>query len=85
MIPKSHIDVDEWQRVLNINLMPVVRSNAAFLPLLLEQRAGHIVNTASCAGLYSHAFDRLPYAASKAEIIQLSGGLALYLRPKGIG
>jgi NAD(P)-dependent dehydrogenase (short-subunit alcohol dehydrogenase family) len=43
------------------------------------------VNTASFAGLYTYAYDRLPYAASKAAIVQISEGLALYLRPKGIG
>lgn len=79
------IPVSEWARVIDVNLMSVVRSNAAFLPLLLAQGSGHIVNTASFAGLYTYAFDRLPYAASKAALVQLSEGLALYLRPKGIG
>ncbi|WP_157215407.1 SDR family NAD(P)-dependent oxidoreductase [Flavisphingomonas formosensis] len=79
------IPVAEWQRVFDINLMAVVRSNAAFLPGLIAQGAGHLVNTASFAGLYGYAYDRLPYAASKAALISLSEGLALYLRPLGIG
>ena len=69
------IPVTEWQRILDINLMSVVRSNAAFLPLLLEQGSGHLVNTASFAGLFSYSYDRLPYAASKAAIVQISEGL----------
>jgi NAD(P)-dependent dehydrogenase (short-subunit alcohol dehydrogenase family) len=81
----DHIPVEEWERILNINLMSVVRSNASFLPLLLEQGSGHIVNTASFAGLYTYSFDRLPYAAAKAAIVQISEGLALYLKPQGIG
>jgi NAD(P)-dependent dehydrogenase (short-subunit alcohol dehydrogenase family) len=81
----DHIPVHEWQRILNINLFSVVRSNDAFLPLLVEQGSGHIANTASFAGLYTYAYDRLPYAASKAAIVQISEALALYLRPKGIG
>lgn len=81
----EHIPVTEWQRVLNINLVSVVRSNAAFLPILLERGSGHLVNTASFAGLFGYSFDRLPYAASKAALIQISEGLAFYLRPKGIG
>ena len=81
----EELPLAEWQRVIDLNLMSVVRSNAAFLPLLIAQREGHIVNTASFAGLYSYAFDRLPYAASKAAVIQLSEGLALYLKPQGIG
>ena len=79
------IPVTEWQRILDINLMSVVRSNAAFLPLLLDQGSGHLVNTASLAGLFTYSYDRLPYAASKAAIVQISEGLAIYLRPKNIG
>ena len=81
----EHIPVAEWQRVFDVNLLSVVRSNAVFLPLLLERGSGHLVNTASFAGLFSYAYDRLPYAASKAALVQLSEGLALYLRPQGIG
>jgi NAD(P)-dependent dehydrogenase (short-subunit alcohol dehydrogenase family) len=81
----EYLPVSEWQRVLNVNLLALARSNELFLPLLIEQGSGHLVNTASFAGLYSYSFDRLPYAASKAAIIQVSEGLALYLRPKGIG
>jgi NAD(P)-dependent dehydrogenase (short-subunit alcohol dehydrogenase family) len=79
------IPIAEWQRILDINLMSVVRSNAAFLPVLLDQGSGHIVNTASFAGLFTYSYDRLPYAATKAAIVQISEGLALYLRPKNIG
>jgi NAD(P)-dependent dehydrogenase (short-subunit alcohol dehydrogenase family) len=79
------IPVTEWQRVLDINLMSVVRSNAAFLPLLLAQGSGHLVNTASFAGLFTYSYDRLPYAATKAAVVQISEGLAIYLRPKNIG
>lgn len=81
----DHIPVHEWHRIFDINLFSVVRSNDVFLPLLVEQGSGHIVNTASFAGLYTYAYDRLPYAAAKAAVVQLSEGLALYLRPKGIG
>jgi len=79
------IPIAEWQRILDINLMSVVRSNAAFLPLLLDQGSGHLVNTASFAGLFTYSYDRLPYAATKAAIVQISEGLAIYLRPRNIG
>jgi NAD(P)-dependent dehydrogenase (short-subunit alcohol dehydrogenase family) len=81
----DHLPIGEWERIIDINLMSVVRSNATFLPVLIEQGHGHIVNTASFAGLYSYSYDRLPYAASKAAIIQISEGLRLYLRGQGIG
>ncbi|MET8757749.1 SDR family NAD(P)-dependent oxidoreductase [Lentzea sp. NPDC004782] len=79
------LPVAEWQRIITVNLMSVVRSNAVFLPLLIEQGHGHIVNTASFAGLFTYAYDRLPYAATKAAIVQISEGLRLYLHPQGIG
>lgn len=81
----DELPVSEWERIFQINLMSVVRSNAVFLPLLIAQKSGHIVNTSSFAGLFTYAFDRLPYAAAKAAIVQISEGLALYLRPLGIG
>jgi NAD(P)-dependent dehydrogenase (short-subunit alcohol dehydrogenase family) len=81
----EYLPEHEWRRVLDLNLMSVVRSNAAFLPLMIEQRHGHIVNTASFAGLFSYSYDRLPYATAKAAVVQMSEGLRLYLRPMGIG
>ncbi|MYM61887.1 SDR family oxidoreductase [Pseudomaricurvus sp. HS19] len=74
----------EWQRIIDLNLMPVVRSNHIFLPKLLQRGRGHIVNTASFSGLYPYASNRIPYAASKAAVVALSESLALYLEPKGI-
>jgi NAD(P)-dependent dehydrogenase (short-subunit alcohol dehydrogenase family) len=81
----EHIPMAEWERIVSTNLLSIVRSNAAFLPLLLEQGRGHIVNTASTAGLFAYAYERLPYSATKAGVIALSEALALYLRPQGIG
>ncbi len=65
--------------------MSVVRSLTVFLPGLLEQGSGHIVNTASTAGLFPYGFDRLPYTTTKHAIVGLSESLAVYLRPRGIG
>src|SRR3546814_10577705 len=79
------IPVEEWQRAFDVNLMSIVRSNHVFLPLFIAQGEGHIINTASVDGLFGFGYDRLPYAASKAAVVTLSEGLALYLRPKGIG
>ncbi|BBX03876.1 SDR family oxidoreductase [Mycolicibacterium moriokaense] len=81
----DHLPIAEWERIININLMSVVRSNATFLPILIAQGHGHIVNTASFAGLYTYSYDRIPYAATKAAIVQISEGLRLYLHPQGIG
>lgn len=83
--PVESIPLDEWQRVIDINLVGIVRSNLVFLPLLLQQRRGHVVNTASLAGLLPYGYDRLPYTATKHAVVGLSESLALYLRPRGIG
>jgi NAD(P)-dependent dehydrogenase (short-subunit alcohol dehydrogenase family) len=83
--PVEAIPIEAWERTVDINLFGVVRSNLVFLPLLLEQGSGHIVNTASTAGLLPYGFDRLPYTATKHAVVGLSESLALYLRPRGIG
>jgi NAD(P)-dependent dehydrogenase (short-subunit alcohol dehydrogenase family) len=83
--PVEEIPLDAWQRIVDINLLGIVRSNLVFLPMLMKQGSGHIVNTASTAGLLPYGFDRLPYTATKHAVVGLSESLALYLRPRGIG
>jgi NAD(P)-dependent dehydrogenase (short-subunit alcohol dehydrogenase family) len=78
------IPVAEWRRVLDLNLFSGVRSLEFFLPKMIARGRGHIVNTASFAGLFPYAANRLPYVASKAAIIAMSESLALYLHPKGV-
>lgn len=83
--PVEAIPLDAWQRVVDINLLGVVRSNLVFVPHLMAQGSGHIVNTASTAGLLPYGFDRLPYTTTKHAIVGLSQALALYLAPHGVG
>jgi NAD(P)-dependent dehydrogenase (short-subunit alcohol dehydrogenase family) len=79
------IPIEGWQRIIDINLLGIVRSNLVFLPALLAQGSGHIVNTASTAGLLPYGYLRLPYTATKHAVVGLSESSSLYLRPKGIG
>ncbi len=83
--PPETLPLREWERVIDVNLLSFVRSNLTFLPLLLAQGRGHIVNTASASGLLAYGYDRLPYVATKHAVVGLSESLALYLRPRGIG
>jgi NAD(P)-dependent dehydrogenase (short-subunit alcohol dehydrogenase family) len=85
MGPPESVPLEAWQRVLDVNLLGIVRSNLVFLPLLIAQRRGHVVNTASVSGLLAHGWDRLPYVTSKHALVGMSESLALYLRPQGVG
>jgi NAD(P)-dependent dehydrogenase (short-subunit alcohol dehydrogenase family) len=85
MGPPESLPDEAWQRVLEVNVMSIARSNRVFLPLLIEQGRGHVVNTASASGLLAYGFDRLPYVASKHAVVGITEALALYLAPKGIG
>jgi NAD(P)-dependent dehydrogenase (short-subunit alcohol dehydrogenase family) len=85
MGPPESVPVEMWQRLLDINIMGMVRSNLVFLPLLIGQRRGHVVNTASMSGLLAHGYDRLPYVTSKHAIVGMSESLAMYLQPQGVG
>ncbi len=78
------IPLSEWQRMMDINFFGMVRSNAVFVPRMIERGCGYIVNTASFAGLYPFATSRIHYAASKAAVVSMSENLALYLMPMGI-
>ncbi len=63
--------MDEWQRVLEINLLGVVRGCRLFLPAMLEAGRGHVINTASFAGL-AGAPSIMSYGVSKAAVVALS-------------
>ena len=65
---------DLWARVLDVNVMGVVHGIRAFLPIMQTQAEGHIVNTASVAGL-SPVPGAAPYAASKHAVVGLSESL----------
>lgn len=80
----SDIPTTEWQRIIDVNLLGIVRSNETFLPVLTRQGHGQLVNVASTSGMFPYAYDRLPYAASKAAVIAMTEGLALFLRPQGV-
>jgi NAD(P)-dependent dehydrogenase (short-subunit alcohol dehydrogenase family) len=81
----EQIGAEDWQRLLDVNVLGIVRSNQVFLPVLMEQGHGHVVNTASTNGIIDYSYDRTPYAASKAAVVMLSEQLFLYLRPYGVG
>jgi NAD(P)-dependent dehydrogenase (short-subunit alcohol dehydrogenase family) len=72
----------EWEWILGVNLWGVVHGVRAFAPRLIAQDAGHIVNTASVAGLIS-APGMGAYCASKHAVVTLSESLHHDLRERG--
>jgi NAD(P)-dependent dehydrogenase (short-subunit alcohol dehydrogenase family) len=71
-----------WERTLAINLMGVVHGIRAFLPIMTDQGEGHIVNTASMAGLVALP-GAAPYNATKHAVVAISEGLFLELQATG--
>jgi NAD(P)-dependent dehydrogenase (short-subunit alcohol dehydrogenase family) len=61
----------DWEWVLGVNLWGVVHGIRAFVPRMLAQGQGHVVNTASIAGLLS-APGMAPYCASKHAVVAIS-------------
>ena len=71
-----------WEWVVGINLYGVIHGIRAFLPIMQEQGEGHIVNTASVAGLLAMA-GAAPYNVTKTGVVALSEGLFVELKGTG--
>ncbi len=75
----------DWQWVLGVNLWGVIHGIEAFVPRMIAQNGeGHVVNTASMAGLIASQGLGV-YNTSKYAVVGLSETLAKDLRPYGIG
>lgn len=83
--PMAEAKHADWQWVLGVNLWGVVHGLEAFLPRMIAQKqAGHIVNTASMAGMIASK-DFGIYNASKYAVVGISETLVKELRDHGIG
>jgi NADP-dependent 3-hydroxy acid dehydrogenase YdfG len=72
-----------WKWVLDVNLWGVIHGVSAFMPLLVAQGDGHVVNTASMQGLAPTATAG-PYAVSKTGVVALSEVLRADLDAAGV-
>lgn len=77
-------DMAEWQWMLNINLLGVVRGCRAFVPWLVRQKRGRVINIASFAAL-AGAPNIMSYGVAKAGVYTLSEQLRAELADKGVG
>lgn len=81
----DRISIDNWRWVVDVNLMGVVHGIRSFLShMRTHGEGGHIVNTASMAGMVS-GMGFNPYTATKFAVVAMSEGLMAQLQPIGIG
>ena len=75
--------LDDWNDVFDVNLRGVVHGIQAVYPIMIRQHSGHIVNTASMAGLVATAA-AASYTASKHAVVALSKALRVEAERHGV-
>ncbi len=84
LMPLSDIDqfkVDEWHRMVDVNVKGLLNTTAAVLPQMIKQHSGHIFNMSSIAG--RKVFKGLSvYCATKHAVTAFSDGLRMEVGPK---
>ncbi len=73
--------LEDWQWVVGVNFWGVVHGIRTFVPLLLQQDEGYVVNTASAAGLIPGVLGS--YSATKHAVVSLSESLRMQLAAVG--
>ena len=68
------VPADRWRWIVEVNLLSVAHGIRAFVPRMIEQGEGHVVNTASAAGLSTGPV-MSPYYATKHAVVALSESL----------
>jgi NAD(P)-dependent dehydrogenase (short-subunit alcohol dehydrogenase family) len=81
--PVETLALEHWHKVVDVNLYGVVNGVAAAYPRMVEQRRGHIVNTASLSGLVPSP-GLVPYSLTKHAVVGLSVGLRLEAVAHGV-
>lgn len=74
--PLDQIKVDEWEQMVDVNIKGVLYNIAAVLPIMRQQKSGHIINLSSVAG--HHVFPGgTVYCATKFAVKAISEGIRL--------
>jgi len=76
------IPADRWRWIVEVNLLSVAHGVRAFVPRMIEQGEGHVVNTASAAGILTGPA-MAPYYATKHGVVALSEALYFDLQLTG--
>lgn len=82
-LPLWEFERVEWEWIMAVDFWGVIHGISAFVPRLVDQGSGHVVNTASMASLSTVALNG-PYNAAKHAVLSLSETLAADLRTQGI-
>lgn len=85
IMPMSNFDefkTDEWDSMIDVNIKGVLNVTAAVLPVMIEQHAGHIINTSSIAGRKVFGQGFAVYCATKYAVSALSEGLRMEVGKK---
>jgi len=80
----AEMDFELWRRVMALNLDSVFLVTRAFLPRMMQQRSGSIVNVASIAGRNGGGPGAAAYATAKGALITLTKGMAKEFIAHGI-
>ena len=81
--PLERLKIDEWDRMIDVNIKGVLYGIAAALPYMKERRAGHFINVSSVAG-HKVGPGFAVYAATKHAVRALSEGLRQEVKPYNI-
>lgn len=76
----EHLQVDDWNRMIDINFRGVLNATAAVLPHMIAQHSGHIFNTSSVAGRKATP-GLAVYSATKFAVAAFSEGLRMEVGP----
>lgn len=86
LMPQSlfeRLKIDEWDRMIDVNIKGVLYGIAAALPYMQQQKSGHIINVSSVAG-HKVGPGTGVYAATKHAVLALSEGLRQEVKPYNI-
>jgi NADP-dependent 3-hydroxy acid dehydrogenase YdfG len=81
--PLERLKVEEWDRMIDVNLKGVLYGIAAALPHMRAQKSGHIINLSSVAG-HKVFGGSAAYSATKFGVRALSEGLRMEVKPYNI-
>jgi NADP-dependent 3-hydroxy acid dehydrogenase YdfG len=86
LMPQSLLDrrrIDEWDRMIDVNIKGVLYGIAAALPYMKEQKSGHFINVSSVAG-HKVRPGGVVYSATKHAVRVISEGLRQEVKPYNI-